>query len=49
MRGFYRRFLQVVIRLFSFAIAFLRDKRRFLLFGGERHVREGIHEARARF
>jgi predicted unusual protein kinase regulating ubiquinone biosynthesis (AarF/ABC1/UbiB family) len=47
MRGFYRRFLQVAFRLFPFAVAFVRDRRRFVLFGGRRHVPERVHEERA--
>lgn len=47
VRGFYRRFLQVVVRLLPFAIAFLRDQRRFLLFGGPRRLPREAHEERA--
>jgi predicted unusual protein kinase regulating ubiquinone biosynthesis (AarF/ABC1/UbiB family) len=47
MRGFNRRFLQVVVRLLPFAIAFLRDERRFLIVGGSRHVTEKTHRQRA--
>ncbi|MEF8806608.1 ABC1 kinase family protein [Natronomonas sp.] len=47
MRGFYRRFLQVAVRLLPFAVAFARDQRRFLLFGSARQVPEGVHEERA--
>ena len=47
MRGFYRRYLQVVLRFLPFALAFLRDRRRFLLFGPPRGVSEAVHRARA--
>ena len=47
MRGFYRRYLQVVLRFLPFALAFLRDRRRFLLVGPPRRVPEAVHRRRA--
>ncbi|WIV68358.1 ABC1 kinase family protein [Natrialbaceae archaeon AArc-T1-2] len=47
MRGFYRRYLQVVVRFLPFAIAFLRDRRRFLLVGSPRRLPESAHRERA--
>jgi len=47
MRGFNRRFLQVAVRLLPFAVALLRDRRRFIFFGGSRHVPEETHRRRA--
>lgn len=47
MTGFYRRLIYVVVRLLPFAIAFLRDHRRFILFGSPRRVSETAHEQRA--
>ncbi|AQL44341.1 ABC transporter [Halorientalis sp. IM1011] len=47
MTGFVRRYLLVVARFLPFAVAFLRDRRRFLLFGGQRRLDEGAHRRRA--
>ncbi|MFC4408329.1 ABC1 kinase family protein [Haloarchaeobius iranensis] len=47
MTGFYRRYLVVLFRFLPFALAFLRDRRRFLLFGGPRRLEESVHRARA--
>ncbi len=47
MRGFYRRYVQVVARFLPFALAFLRDRRRFLLFGPPRRTPESAHRQRA--
>ncbi|ELY81919.1 ABC1 kinase family protein [Natrinema gari] len=47
MTGYYLRYLQVLLRFFPIAIAFLRDRRRFLLFGPSRHVSADVHRARA--
>ena len=47
MSGFYRRSLSVVFRFLPFAVAFLRDRRRFLLFGAPRRVGAGTHRERA--
>lgn len=47
MTGFYRRYLVVLFRFLPFALAFLRDRRRFLLFGGPRHLDESAHRTRA--
>lgn len=47
MTGFYRRYLLVLFRFVPFALAFLRDRRRFLLFGSRRQVPEDTHRRRA--
>ena len=47
MIGFIRRYLLVVFRFLPFAVAFLRDRHRFLLFGSGRRVDEGGHRRRA--
>ncbi|MFC4541424.1 ABC1 kinase family protein [Halosolutus amylolyticus] len=47
MSGYYRRYLQVLVRFLPVAIAFLRDRRRFLLFGPSRTVSTEVHRARA--
>ncbi|MXV64078.1 AarF/ABC1/UbiB kinase family protein [Natronorubrum sp. JWXQ-INN-674] len=47
MTGFSRRYLQVVVRFFPLALAFLRDRRRFLLFGPSRRVSTATHRRRA--
>ncbi|SER86775.1 ABC1 kinase family protein [Natrinema salaciae] len=47
MMGYYARFLQVVVRFLPFAIAFLRDRRRFLLFGPSRGTSTTVHRDRA--
>jgi predicted unusual protein kinase regulating ubiquinone biosynthesis (AarF/ABC1/UbiB family) len=48
MTGFYRRALLVVWRFLPFAVAFARDRRRFLLFGPRRRLEESVHRERAR-
>ncbi|MFP8953693.1 ABC1 kinase family protein [Natrialbaceae archaeon A-arb3/5] len=45
---FYYRYLQVLIRFLPIAIALLRDRRRFLLFGSSRSVSEPVHRQRAK-
>lgn len=47
MKGFVRRYLELVLRALPFAIAFLRDRRRFLILGGPRRVPESVHRERA--
>ncbi|WP_256300761.1 ABC1 kinase family protein [Haloarchaeobius salinus] len=47
MTGFYRRYVAVLLRFLPFALAFLRDRRRFLLFGGPRRLEERVHRDRA--
>ncbi|PGF14292.1 ABC transporter [Natrinema sp. CBA1119] len=47
MMGYYPRFLTVLVRFLPFAIAFLRDRRRFLLFGPSRRVSTAVHRDRA--
>lgn len=47
MSGFYRRLVLVTVRLLPFAVAFLRDRRRFVLFGGGRQLARGRHRRRA--
>jgi len=47
MSGFVRRYLSVVFRFLPFAIAFLRDRHRFLLFGPGRQTDEAAHRDRA--
>ncbi|RQH02415.1 ABC1 kinase family protein [Natrarchaeobius oligotrophus] len=44
---FYYRYLQVVVRFLPIAIALLRDRRRFVLFGPSRSVSEAVHRERA--
>ena len=46
MRGWVRRYLVVLVRFFPFALAFLRDRRRFVLFGSRRHVSDERHRRR---
>ncbi|ARS88944.1 ABC1 kinase family protein [Natrarchaeobaculum aegyptiacum] len=48
MVGFYRRYLGVVVTFLPFAWAFLRDRRRFVLFGPGRRVSDEEHRRRAR-
>ncbi|SDQ56630.1 ABC1 kinase family protein [Natronobacterium texcoconense] len=48
MRGYYLRYLQVLLRFLPVAIALLRDRRRFLLFGPPRRVPTSVHRDRAR-
>jgi len=47
MTGLVRRYLLVVFRFLPFAISFLRDRRRFLLFGPGRRVSDAVHRKRA--
>jgi predicted unusual protein kinase regulating ubiquinone biosynthesis (AarF/ABC1/UbiB family) len=47
MSGYYRRYLSVLLRFLPFAVAFLRDRRRYLLFGGPRSIDEETHRQRA--
>jgi len=47
MMGYYLRFLTVLVRFMPFVTAFLRDRRRFLLFGPSRHVSTAVHRDRA--
>ncbi len=47
MKGRYRRYLEILRRLLPFAITFLRDRRRFLLFGRSRSLPEAAHRERA--
>ncbi|MEF8937746.1 MAG: AarF/UbiB family protein, partial [Halovenus sp.] len=47
MSGFYRRYLLVLSRFLPFALAFLRDRRQFILFGSRRRVADGTHRQRA--
>ncbi|WP_336037321.1 ABC1 kinase family protein [Halobacterium yunchengense] len=47
MNGLYRRYLVVVVRFLPFALAFLRDRRRFVLFGPRRRVPDETHRQRA--
>jgi predicted unusual protein kinase regulating ubiquinone biosynthesis (AarF/ABC1/UbiB family) len=48
MLRFWRRLFQVAGALVPFAIAFLRDRHRWLLFGGSRQLHEDEHRDRAR-
>lgn len=47
MKGFYTRLVEVVLRLFPFAVAFARDRRRFILFGRPKSLPRDTHERRA--
>lgn len=47
MSGFVRRYVLVVVRFLPFAVAFLRDRHRFVLFGRQRRTSEGEHRQRA--
>lgn len=47
MSGYYRRYLLVLLKFLPFAVALLRDRRRFLLFGPRRTVAEETHQRRA--
>ncbi|TYL37968.1 ABC transporter [Natronococcus pandeyae] len=47
MNGYYLRYLQVLVRFLPVAIGFLRDRRRFLLFGPPRRVSTDVHRRRA--
>lgn len=48
MKGYYLRYLQVLLRFLPVAFALLRDRRRFLLFGPPRQVSTATHRERAR-
>ncbi|SEH17909.1 Predicted unusual protein kinase regulating ubiquinone biosynthesis, AarF/ABC1/UbiB family [Natronorubrum sediminis] len=47
MKGYYLRYFQVLVRFFPVALALLRDRRRFLLFGSTRVVSTATHRNRA--
>ena len=47
MKGVYRRYLEILRRLLPFAIAFLRDRHRFLVVGGSRSLSRSTHRDRA--
>ena len=47
MNGLFRRYLVVLFRFLPFALAFLRDRRRFILFGPRRQVSDEKHRQRA--
>ncbi|AXG09802.1 ABC1 kinase family protein [Haloplanus rubicundus] len=47
MRGMSRRYLVVIFQFLPFALAFLRDRRRFVLFGSGRQVTDDRHRQRA--
>ncbi|MGM0606554.1 MAG: ABC1 kinase family protein [Halobacteriota archaeon] len=47
MNALLRRYLTVLLRFLPFALAFLRDRRRFFLFGSRRRVSEAKHRQRA--
>jgi predicted unusual protein kinase regulating ubiquinone biosynthesis (AarF/ABC1/UbiB family) len=47
MTGLFRRYLVVLLRFLPFALAFLRDRRRFILFGSPRRLAEETHRRRA--
>ncbi|MFC7209162.1 ABC1 kinase family protein [Natronoarchaeum sp. GCM10025321] len=47
MQGFVRRYLLVVVRFFPFAVAFLRDRHRFIFVGSPRRVDDQRHRRRA--
>ncbi|WP_336358903.1 ABC1 kinase family protein [Haloarcula sp. CGMCC 1.6347] len=47
MNGLFRRYLVVIVRFLPFALAFLRDRRRFVLFGSRRQVPDESHRQRA--
>ena len=47
MIRYYWRYVQVLVRFLPVAVALLRDRRRFLLFGPSRHVGESVHRTRA--
>lgn len=47
MTGYYRRLFEIMVRFLPFAFAFLRDRRRFILFGRSRRVSPAVHEKRA--
>ncbi|AJF24302.1 MULTISPECIES: AarF/ABC1/UbiB kinase family protein [unclassified Haloarcula] len=47
MNGLFRRYLVVIVRFLPFALSFLRDRRRFVLFGSRRQVPDEKHRQRA--
>lgn len=47
MTGRYRRYVVILLGLLPFAVAFLRDRRRFVLFGPARECPRQTHEKRA--
>ena len=47
MLGFVRRYLVVLVRFLPFAVAFLRDRRRFLVAGPPRRTEAAAHRRRA--
>lgn len=47
MKGYYRRYIQVLVRFLPFALAFLRDRRRYVVLGPPRRVDESVHRERA--
>jgi len=47
MNVLFRRYLVVLFRFLPFVLAFLRDRRRFILFGSRRRVPEENHRRRA--
>ncbi|RKD89275.1 ABC1 kinase family protein [Halopiger aswanensis] len=47
MMRYYRRYLQVLLRVLPIAFALLRDRRRFVLFGPSRRVSDSVHRERA--
>lgn len=47
MTGYYRRYLEVIVRFLPFAFAFLRDRNRYLLLGPARRVDDAEHRRRA--
>ncbi|MFW5959402.1 MAG: ABC1 kinase family protein [Natronomonas sp.] len=48
MNGLFRRYLLVLFRFLPFALAFHRDRRRFMLFGSRRQVADETHRQRAK-
>ncbi|ELY44587.1 ABC1 kinase family protein [Natronorubrum sulfidifaciens] len=47
MKGYYLRYLQVLVQFAPIAVALVRDRRRFLLFGPSRRVSAETHRQRA--
>ncbi|MDR9430355.1 MAG: AarF/UbiB family protein [Natronomonas sp.] len=47
MSGLIRRYLVVCLRFLPFSLAFLRDRRRYVLFGPRRNISDGEHRRRA--
>ena len=48
MTGRIRRYVEILIRLLPFAVAFLRDRRRFVIVGRGRNLPDERHEKRAK-